>query len=206
MDKRVAELPVYETRGGDSLRESAGLIWLILALAGGIATFWIGFFALGQAWSLPEYSHGPLIPVLSFFLFLRQLRTVPPAADPAASRWQGVLVVAFALLMAAVGNLARIPDIVTYAMIVWVYGILLSGFGWERGRQFWPPVLHLVFMLPLPAFLYWKMSISLQFFSSELGVELIRQFGIPVFLDGNIIDLGVYKLHVAEACSGLRYL
>ena len=49
MDKRVAELPVYETRGGDSLRESAGLIWLILALAGGIATFWIGFFALGQA-------------------------------------------------------------------------------------------------------------------------------------------------------------
>jgi exosortase D (VPLPA-CTERM-specific) len=29
---------------------------------------------------------------------------------------------------------------------------------------------------------------------------------VPVFLDGNIIDLGVLKLHVAEACSGLRYL
>ena len=29
---------------------------------------------------------------------------------------------------------------------------------------------------------------------------------VPVFLEGNIIDLGVYKLHVAEACSGLRYL
>jgi exosortase D (VPLPA-CTERM-specific) len=29
---------------------------------------------------------------------------------------------------------------------------------------------------------------------------------VPVFLEGNIIDLGVYKLQVAEACSGLRYL
>jgi exosortase D (VPLPA-CTERM-specific) len=29
---------------------------------------------------------------------------------------------------------------------------------------------------------------------------------VPVFLDGNIIDLGTMKLHVAEACSGLRYL
>ena len=30
--------------------------------------------------------------------------------------------------------------------------------------------------------------------------------GVPVFLEGNVIDLGVYKLQVAEACSGLRYL
>jgi exosortase D (VPLPA-CTERM-specific) len=29
---------------------------------------------------------------------------------------------------------------------------------------------------------------------------------VPVFLDGYIIDLGVIKMHVAEACSGLRYL
>jgi exosortase D (VPLPA-CTERM-specific) len=29
---------------------------------------------------------------------------------------------------------------------------------------------------------------------------------VPVYLDGNIIDLGVTRLHVAEACSGLRYM
>jgi exosortase D (VPLPA-CTERM-specific) len=29
---------------------------------------------------------------------------------------------------------------------------------------------------------------------------------VPVFLQGNIIDLGVLQLHVADACSGLRYL
>lgn len=207
MDKRVTELPALQPRRvGGLLRGYTGPLWLVLALAGGVATFWIGFSALGRAWGLPEYSHGPLIPVLSLFLFLRQLRSVPPSHDPTDIRWPGVLVTAFALFVAAVGNLARIPDIVTYGMIVWLYGIILTGFGWRQGRQFWPPVLHLVFMLPLPAFMYWKLSTFLQFVSSEIGVDLIRMVGIPVFLDGNVIDLGVYKLQVAEACSGLRYL
>ncbi len=34
----------------------------------------------------------------------------------------------------------------------------------------------------------------------------IRLFGISVFVEGNVIDLGGYKLQVAEACDGLRYL
>jgi exosortase D (VPLPA-CTERM-specific) len=42
--------------------------------------------------------------------------------------------------------------------------------------------------------------------SSELGVAFISLFQIPVYLDGNIIDMGTYKLQVVEACSGLRYL
>src|SRR6185312_17264866 len=46
----------------------------------------------------------------------------------------------------------------------------------------------------------------LQLISSQLGVLFIRAFQIPVFLEGNVIDLGVYKLQVVDACSGLRYL
>ena len=70
----------------------------------------------------------------------------------------------------------------------------------------WPPVLHLVYMLPLPGVLYYGLSTYLQGVSSELGVFFLQMLNVPVFLEGNIIDLGVYKLHVAEACSGLRYL
>jgi exosortase len=50
------------------------------------------------------------------------------------------------------------------------------------------------------------MTTFLQGVSSELGVWFIRLAGIPVFLEGNIIDLGLLKLQVAEACSGLQYL
>ena len=114
--------------------------------------------------------------------------------------------IGLALLMALVGNLVQIDDLVFYALIVWVYGLVLVGFGARRGLVFWPSVLHLVFMLPLPQFLYWQVSTALQFVSSEVGVALVRGMGVPVYLEGNVIDLGVYQLQVAEACSGLRYL
>ncbi|MEO1457947.1 MAG: VPLPA-CTERM-specific exosortase XrtD, partial [Pseudomonadota bacterium] len=95
---------------------------------------------------------------------------------------------------------------VTYGFIIWVGGMVLAMFGLRRGWIFWPSVLHLVFMLPLPHFIYWHVSTWLQMVSSEIGVGIIVFLGVPVFLEGNIIDLGVYKLQVAEACSGLRYL
>ena len=61
-------------------------------------------------------------------------------------------------------------------------------------------------MIPLPQFVLANLSEKLQLLSSQIGVSVIRLFDISVFLEGNVIDLGGYKLQVAEACSGLRYL
>lgn len=183
-----------------------GMFWLVVAVLGAAVFFQDGLNALLTAWQLPEYSHGPLIPVLSLLLFLRQLKDVPVNTGTINDRWVGVGVVMLALAFGTLARLANIGDIAAYALILWVGGILLISFGWRTGRHFWPPVLHLVYMLPLPDTLYYKISTWLQFISSELGVWFLRLLTVPVFLDGNIIDMGVYKLHVAEACSGLRYL
>jgi exosortase D (VPLPA-CTERM-specific) len=183
-----------------------GLFWFILLVAGSIPLFWIGMVSLGQAWSTPEYSHGPLIPMISLYLFLRELRNGPTVTEVPTDRGRGVMVIVLGLLVALLGNLAKVPDIVTYAMIIWVGGVVLTVFGWKRGIRHQLPVLHLIFMLPLPQMIYWKMNIFLQQISSVIGVWFVRLADVPVFLEGNIIDLGVYKLQVAEACSGLRYL
>ncbi|WP_264495455.1 VPLPA-CTERM-specific exosortase XrtD [Rhodobacter sp. KR11] len=183
-----------------------GLFWFALAVLSAGVYFQTGVAALGEAWVLPEYSHGPLIPLLSLFLFLRHLKRVPVLTGPVTDRGAGVALIVFAMVLGGVGRLIQIADFAAYAMILWTGGILLLSFGWRQGRQFWPPVLHLVYMLPLPGVLYYGLSTWLQWVSSHLGVWFLQQISVPVFLDGNIIDLGVYKLQVAEACSGLRYL
>mgnify|MGYP005850004467 CR=1 FL=1 len=183
-----------------------GPVLLGLSVLAAAILFQDGLRALGAAWATPEYTHGPVIPLLSAYLFLHQLKLYPPQPGPVADRWPGVLLVAASVALAAVGILSGIGDVVAYALILWVGGMILISFGWARGRHFWPGVVHLVFMLPLPGLLHYKVTTQLQLFSSELGVELIRLAGVPVLLDGNIIDLGAYKLAVAEACSGLRYL
>ena len=185
----------------------AGLGWFALLVLTAIPVFWLGFVSLGEAWITPEYSHGPLIPLISLYLFLRELRHAPQDPVPAnANRVPGIAIIVFALVFGIFGNLTQIPDLVTYAFIIWVGGVVLTGFGWERGKRHQLPVLHLIFMLPLPQFVFWKMTIFLQLVSSNIGVWMVDLVGIPVYLDGNVIDLGVYKLQVAEACSGLRYL
>lgn len=183
-----------------------GLLWFAILVLGSIPIFWIGFVSLVEAWGTPEYSHGPLIPIISLYLFLRELRQSPPPQLTVKDRWPGIIVIAMALVVAVLGNLTRIPDIVSYAMIFWVAGVVLTIFGWGRGKKHQLPVLHLIFMLPLPHFIYVKLTIFLQTISSEIGVWFVQLAGVSVFLEGNVIDLGVYKLQVAEACSGLRYL
>ena len=184
----------------------AGVAWFVLAIVSALPLFWLGFAGLATEWARPEYSHGPVIPVpqLLHVPARDEVRAAPGA--PVTDRWPGVIVIGAGLMLALLGNLVQIDDLVFYALIVWVGGLVLTCFGFKRGFFFWPAVLHLVFMLPLPQFLYWKINTALQFFSSEIGVAFVRVMDVPVFLDGNVIDLGVYKLMVAEACSGLRYL
>ena len=162
----------------------AGPAWLAVAIVATLPLFWFGLVGLADAWSRPEFSHGPVIPVLSFYMFLREMKAVPPvpATGPVADRWPGVGVILLALALAALGNLVRIDHLVFYALIVWVAGLVLVCFGLRRGLVFWPSVLHLVFMLPLPQFLYWKVNTTLQLVSSVIGVKLVsarRRAGLP---------------------------
>ncbi len=183
-----------------------GLFWLLVATVAAALFFRDGFEVLLDAWSEPEYSHGPLIPVLSALMFLRDLKQYPVQPGPKRHRWPGVLVVLLSIAVAVLGTLLHADSFLAYAMIVWVGGVLLISFGWDTGKHLWPAVLHLVFMLPLPGMIYYQVSTFLQLVSSELGVWFLQLASVPVYLEGNIIDLGVLKLHVAEACSGLRYM
>jgi hypothetical protein len=178
---RLSDLPTRNVVG-------VGLFVLLVLSAG--VYFREGLVALATAWQTPEYSHGPLIPLLSGFLFLRHLKEVPVHLGPVNDRWPGVLLILAALALGAAGKFARIDDVVAYALIGFIGGVVLVSFGWRRGYPFWPAVLHLVFMLPLPGMLYWKVSIFLQAVSSQIGVMIIQAMNIPVFLEGNIIDLG----------------
>ena len=187
---------------------SSGGLWLLLACFCAALCFRSGIEALLLAWQMPEYSHGPLIPAISAFLFARQYGELPAGMRhvPQGSALPGLALTALALGAGALGALSGIDELVSYALILWCGGILLTAFGWTLGQRFWPAILHLVFMLPLPGLLHFAVTTSLQGFSSSLGVAFVQVMGIPVLLEGNIIDLGSYRLHVAEACSGLRYL
>ena len=61
-------------------------------------------------------------------------------------------------------------------------------------------------MIPLPDLITKALTLPLQMLSSKLATGLLQLTGIPVFRQGNIIDLGVRQMQIVDACSGLRYI
>jgi exosortase D (VPLPA-CTERM-specific) len=183
-------------------------IWTLGLLAGLAALLYLAFanaiaFMWGQ-WSLDEFSHGYLIPFIAAFLVWQRRDALQ--RTPFKGSWAGVAIVALGIGLEIAGRLTALFVIQHVAMLVVLAGLVLALAGAQAFRILAAPLGVLVFMIPLPNILLNTLSSELQLISSSFGVGLMRLAGITVFLEGNVIDLGSYKLEVAEACSGLRYL
>jgi exosortase D (VPLPA-CTERM-specific) len=169
-----------------------------------ILVFQNTFLYLYGTWQREEYSHGFLVPLVSAYLLWQRRDRLRHMAF--SSSWAGVLVVVLGLLIYFLGSLASITTVDAYALVIVVGGCVLAVMGWEAFRVALVPIGLLFLMNPIPNFFYNNLSSQLQLISSQIGVAFIRSMGVAVYLQGNVIDLGSYKLQVAEACSGLRYL
>jgi exosortase D (VPLPA-CTERM-specific) len=154
--------------------------------------------------SQEEYSHGFLIPVISAWLLWSRRDALLASVGRPSLAGLGLILLAFALHVT--GELSAIWILSQVGFVLALMGIVLAIGGYSLLRVAFVPVAYLLFAIPLPYFIDAVLTLKLQLVSSELGVLFIRLFQIPVYLDGNIIDMGVYKLQVVEACSGLRYL
>lgn len=180
--------------------------WLaITAVLVSAAAFHDALFELVHRWSgQEEYSHGFLIPLVSaWLLWTRRDALVQSIGQPS---YAGVGLIVLAAAMHVVGELSAIFILSQVGLVVTLMGIVLALGGHRLFRAAFVPLAYLLFAIPLPYFIDAKLTLQLQLVSSQLGVFFIRLFQIPVYLHGNIIDMGTYKLQVVEACSGLRYL
>ncbi len=183
---------------------ATGLLAAIAVLAS-LVGFHGALSELVHRWSTQEeYSHGFLIPlVVVWLLWTRRAALRTSIGRPS---WTGLALIVLGALMNVIGQLSAIFVLSQIGFVVTVIGIVLALGGYSLLRLTFVPIAFLLFAIPLPYFVDSILTLRLQLISSELGAAVIRLFQIPVYLDGNIIDLGNYQLAVAEACSGLRYL
>ncbi|MFA6280549.1 MAG: VPLPA-CTERM-specific exosortase XrtD [Bdellovibrionales bacterium] len=158
---------------------------------------------LGAAWQADEYSHGPLIPLIALLIGWHRLTERQPDIKPS---WVGLPVLLFGITLIAISHLSAFEPPAHYGFILTLVGITLATFGKSFTSTITPSFIYLFFAIPLPRLIYVALSAEMQLWSSTLGVFILQLMNVSVFQEGNIIDLGGYKLQVVEACSGLRYL
>ena len=151
-----------------------------------------------------EYGYGLLVAALLPLLLWRRWHVL--LSNAAGTRWPGVAILLFAQLCTIFAVLGKSYYLDQIALLVSIMSIGLIVFGIGTIRVLLPIAFLLLLTIPLPYTLQAILTIKLQLLSTNLGVAIIQLLRIPVYVEGNIIDLGAYKLQVAEACSGLRYL
>jgi len=150
-----------------------------------------------------NYSHGFLIiPVVIFLLWRKRKELIFPAKS---SGW-GILLFGFGALGLILGIAAREFFTTRMSLLIIISGISLYHLGNENFKKVWFAFAFLVFMVPLPAVIYYSATLPMQLFSSKVTDIALHLLGVPSIRQGNIIYLPQYTLEVVEACSGLRSL
>lgn len=188
---------ITQTRAG-----RAGLVAVSLGMI--VLIYWSAIATIISTWlTSPEFNYGPIVPFIAIAMYWRDVRR---AGIPASGGWLGCALVAMGLAFGIVGFAAKAQFPSQAGLFVTLTGLVAATQGERRTLRAWPAIVILLLAMPLTSFIQLQLTQQMQLISSQGGVAIIRLFGLPVFRQGNIIDLGAIQLQVAEACSGLRYL
>ncbi len=121
------------------------------------------------------------------------------------SNW-GLPIILFSLSTLILGVFGAELFLSRVSLIVLIAGLIVFLTGWATLRAILFPLLLLILMVPLPAIVFSQITFPLQIFASKVAAGSLPVLGVPVFREGNVINLPAMPLEVAQACSGIRSL
>jgi exosortase len=178
------------------------IVWfgaLLIACYGPIL-YW-----LVRQWAVDEdMGHGFFAPLIAGYI-VWQRRAELSRMKPEPSNW-GLLVILWSATQLMLGQLGAEVFLARTSFLVALVGVVLYLCGWKILKAVAFPLSLLLFMFPLPAIIYARITLPLQLFASQVAETILGWIGIPVLRDGNVLELASQKLSVVEACSGIRSL
>ena len=177
----------------------------------GLVCIGIGFLFIPTYWDLTNtlwttdaQGHGPLILLVSGFLFWHKRDLLVPKDASSKETTVGFVILLFALTGYIFGRTQQILIGEVGSHILILIGTLILTIGFKGIRQFWFPLFFLIFMLPLPAAIVDALTLPMKIAVSVVSESILYNLGYPIAREGVIIQISQYKLLVADACAGLQ--
>jgi exosortase len=154
--------------------------------------------------TLPDFSHGFLIPFFAAFLLWDKRFEL--RSTPIIPTWAGIWLVALGLFELLLGVLGADLFIQRTSFVLLTAGLIWTLLGKAILGRVKFVLFVLLLAIPLPTILFNQITFPLQLLASHFAANLLPLAGVPVLQEGNIIQLPAMPLEVAEACSGIRSL
>ncbi len=210
-DQRERAEPVSQTDSAIEAIEPADCSWSRVALLAPVfALILAPLYAstlpalVTQWWADANYSHGFLVPLFSAFLVWRQRARLSALTPSGSVLGLPVLLAGTGLLV--LGDFGSENFLTRSSLLVILAGLVLFHLGPHVFRIILVPLGFLFFMIPLPGVVFYAVTAPLQRLAAAQAAWALDVLGVPVLLDGNVIQLSQITLGVTEACSGIRSL
>lgn len=161
---------------------------------------------LRGVWSSDEQKHGPIVLAIACWLAYRKWPEMWQKSQGHDSSRYGWPLFGGGLLLYIIG---RSQDVLLFEVgsVIWLLAaILLLTRGAVALRTQWFALFFMLFMLPLPAVLVDTVTMPMKMAVSYVAEHVLFALGYPIARLGVILQIGQYKLLVANACAGLHTL
>ncbi len=157
-------------------------------------------------WSTDEQKHGPIVLTVACWLAWRNWPAMWQASEGKPTSAWGWPIFVFGLLLYALG---RSQDILFFEVgsVIWLLAaILLLTRGAAAVKAQWFALFFMLFMIPLPGPVVDAVTMPMKMAVSIVAEHILFWVGYPIARIGVMLQIGQYKLLVADACAGLHTL
>ena len=182
------------------------LVWL--PIIAGLIVLYVPSLVdlLTGIWNTDEQRHGPIVLSIACWLAWRKWPAMWQASESKVTSVWGWPIFIFGLLLYAIG---RSQDILLFEVgsVLWLLAaILLLTRGTAALKAQWFALFFMLFMIPLPSAVVDAVTMPMKMAVSIVAENVLFWIGYPIARTGVILQIGQYKLLVADACAGLHTL
>ena len=171
------------------------LIVLFLPVLAPMVSEWLSDENMGYALFVPF--------VAGYVVWLDRERIL---AAPVKPCWPAMVLVVWGMCQMLLGFLGADFFTARTAFLIAVVGVVWTITGTAVLRTLIFPLFLLLFMIRIPLFIYQRITLPLQILASQVATSGLEVLGIPVYRNGNVLQLADKTLEIVEACSGIRSL
>lgn len=158
-------------------------------------------------WNSDTQSHGPIVLGIGLWFFYfktRQILEKPQTFKPAPLLGWPMIILGASLYLIGYSQSVYIISILSLVFIL--CGLICIVFGAHIAVKYWFALFFFVFLIPWPASVIDTLTQPMKIAVSFAADHLLYALDYPIARSGVILQIGQYKLLVADACAGLNSL
>jgi exosortase len=149
-----------------------------------------------------EYSHIFLVPfVAGAMIYVRRarFRHCKPVGTSV-----GFVIAALGWMIHVLGFYRNYESLWHGGAVLVLVGCILAVFGKHALFRFFPAIAVLVFLIPVPGMIRFRIASPLQTWTAQISEVILTAFNVPILRNGNALTINGEVVNIAEACNGLR--